>query len=178
MDLFAIPRDVRDIIWAKNRAMLREERARITTHFVKQVLCELLKREFPAKSREVAIEGHIEDHAYVYVDDDDDDDADADDDDNDDKATFLTKTIGGSQHGCENFLRIQGNTVHLHLSVQQKYSDEYSYVDLYEQEEAYKVFIFGDFENYVRSENICYEYESENGIYYDDDYYNYDHDNF
>jgi hypothetical protein len=44
-------------------------------------------------------------------------------------------------------------------------------VDLYEQEEAYKVFIFGDFENYVRSENTYYVYESENGIY-DDEYYN------
>jgi hypothetical protein len=149
MDLFSIPRDVRDIIWAKNRVMLREERARITTHFVKQVLCELLKREFPAKSREVAIEGHVE------VDDDDD------------KATFLTKTIGGSQHGCENYLRIEGNTVHLHLSVQEKYSEEYFYVDLYEQEEAYEVFIFGDFENYVRSKNIYYEYEADDDYYYD-----------
>jgi hypothetical protein len=169
MDLFAIPRDVRDIIWAENRAMLRAERVRITTHFVKEVLRELSEREFPAKRREVAIEGHIEDHAYVDDDDDDDDD---------DMSIVLTKTIGGSQHGCENYLRIEGNTVHLHLSVPEKNSNEYLYVNLYDKEEAYKVFILGDFEFYVRSENICYEYESENGIYYDDDYYNYDHDNF
>jgi hypothetical protein len=159
MDFFAIPRDVRDIIWAENRAMLREERARITTHFVKEVLVELSEREFPAKSREVAIEGE----AYVDVDVDDDDD----DDDNDaDTVIFLTKTIGGSQDGCENYLRIEGNTVHLHLSVKEKYSEEYFYVDLYEKEEAYEVFIFGDFENYVRSENES----TENGVY-DDDYY-------
>ncbi len=78
----------------------------------------------------------------------------------------MTKTIGGSQHGCENYLRIEGNTVHLHLSVKEKYSEEYFYVDLYEKEEAYEVFIFGDFENYVRSEN-----ESTETAVYDDDYY-------
>ncbi len=38
MDLFAIPRDVREIIWAKKRAMLRDERARITAYYVKEVL--------------------------------------------------------------------------------------------------------------------------------------------
>ncbi len=59
MDLFALPRDVRDIIWTENRVMLREERVRITTHFVKEVLGELSEREFPAKNREVAIEGRV-----------------------------------------------------------------------------------------------------------------------
>ncbi len=40
MDFFAIPRDVRAMIWAENRVMLRAERVRITTHFVKEVLRE------------------------------------------------------------------------------------------------------------------------------------------
>ncbi len=43
-------------------------------------------------------------------------------------------------------------------------------MDLYEQE-AYEVFIFGDFENYLRSENIYYEYEDNENDGYDDDYY-------
>ncbi len=57
MDFFAIPRDVRDIIWVENCVMLRTERARITTYYAKEVLKELSIREFPAKSREIAIMG-------------------------------------------------------------------------------------------------------------------------
>ncbi len=60
MDLFAIPRDVRDIIWAKSREMLRDERERIKTYFIDEVLEKLYETELPSESEEVAIEGsHI-----------------------------------------------------------------------------------------------------------------------
>ncbi len=51
MDLFAIPRDVRDIIWAKSCEMLREERKRIKTYFTEKVLEELYMKEFPLESK-------------------------------------------------------------------------------------------------------------------------------
>jgi hypothetical protein len=130
MDFFAIPRDVRDIIWAKNRVMLREERVKITTHFVKQVLRELLKREFPAKSREVAIAGK-----------------------NFSKWMMLSKWIGYLEPEWRNCMEIRGKASELILYSYNGYK-EYKLCG----NKAYEAFISEDFNKYLINENVCCDY--------------------
>ncbi len=64
MDLFAIPRDVRAIVWAKSREMLKEERERIKTYFTKRLLKEyweyMLKHKEKYDGKNVEVDGeHI-----------------------------------------------------------------------------------------------------------------------
>ncbi len=125
MDFFAIPRDVRDIIWVENRVMLRAERARITTYYVKEVLRELSEREFPSKSREVAIEGEY--HWYVSV---------------------LTKTIGFSEPEYDNVLEINGKSSEFYL-FSNKTRDSYKLCG----SKAYEAFISEDYNKYLINEN-------------------------
>ncbi len=144
MDFFAIPRDVRDIIWAKNRVMLREERVRIRTYYVKEVLRELSEREFPSKSREVRIRGYL----YRY------------------NGISLSKRIGFSgvfsEPKCYNYLEIEGNTSKLDLLT--NYEDYRLY-----GHKAHEAFISDDFKKYLINENIMRHTLQNENIYYDDD---------
>ncbi len=137
MDFFAIPSDVRDIIWGKSRAMLRAERARITTYYVKEVL-EEFKREtrkaFPFISKingkalmpPVVIEGTGLTFGGVSGRARND-------------LIFLRKYTGFRRsHSCYNSLKIQGNTAELTLvhDVEDR---------VFHGREAYEAFIDGDF---------------------------------
>jgi hypothetical protein len=112
---------------------------------VKEVLRELSEREFPAKSREVAIEGYgyVDIEGYNYMD-----------------MITLIKTIGVSEPECYNVLQIDGNTSKLVLYAQENYTEDWISMELYGHE-AYEVFISGDFKNYLKKENIYYEYEDD-----------------
>ncbi len=138
MNLFAIPRDVRDIIWAKNRAMLRAERARITTYYVKEVLRELSEREFPAKSREVAIEGRVVSFIESYG--------------ISRNGICLIKIRGSLDEECENVLEIVGKTSKLILYTIYDMANNVHY-RLFGHK-AHEAFISGDFENYMNKEDL------------------------
>ncbi len=140
IDLFALPRDVRDIIWGENRVMLREERARITTHFVKEVLRELSSIKFPAKSREVAIEGHVLSFIESYGISRD--------------VISLKKKIGFWDPEYYNVLKIDGKTSKLILYTIYDYADNVHYRLC--GHKAHKAFISGDFENYLNKEDLYY----------------------
>ncbi len=141
MNLFAIPRDVRDIIWAENRVMLRAERVRITTHFVKEVLRELSEMEFPAKSREVVIEGQkslfIESYGISR------------------EGMGLIKKRGIIDDECENLMEIVGKTSTLFLNTIEDMANNVHY-RLFGHK-AYEAFISGDFENYMNNEEDLYD---------------------
>ncbi len=141
MDLFAIPRDVRDIIWAKNRVMLRAERVRITTHFVKEVLRELSEREFPAKSREVVIEGCVVSFIESYG--------------ISREGICLIKKRGFSDDECENILEIVGKTSKLILYTIDDMANNVHY-RLFGHK-AHDAFISGDFENYMNNKEDLYD---------------------
>ncbi len=159
MEFFALPRDVRDIIWAENRVMLREERARITTHFVKQVLRELLEREFPSKSREVVIAGK-----------------------NFSEWMMLSKWIGYLEPEWRNWMEIRGKDSELILC---SYNSDKDYKLC--GSKAYEAFISENFNKYLINENLygcCGGNANDDDEYYDnydgvyvEDYYD-DYDNY
>ncbi len=153
MNFFALPRDVRDIIWAENRMMLREERARITTHFVKEVLRELLKKEFPAKSREVVIAGKKIMSEWM----------------------ILSKWIGYLEAEWRNCMEIKGKASELLLYSYNGYK-EYKLCE----NKAYEAFISEDFNKYLINENVSYDYYDRynyNDNYNDVDDYHDDYNN-
>ncbi len=126
MDLFALPRDVCDIIWAKSRVMLRAERARITTYYVKEVL-----REY----REYMVE-HEEKYAVNYM-------AEVD-------GEHITNGISlskcyNSYPYCSCDLEIIGNTCTLY------FDEDYTYYKL-EGFKACEVFNNGNVNDYFKKE--------------------------
>jgi hypothetical protein len=126
MDLFAIPRDVRDIIWAKSRVMLREERERIKTYYVKEVLREyweyMLEHEEKYDGKDVEVDGeHIT------------------------NGISLTKCYNSYPY-CTCDLEIIGNTCTLYFS-----DEDYTYYRL-DGFKACEVFNNGNVKDYFKKE--------------------------
>jgi hypothetical protein len=108
---------------------------------VKEVLRELSEREFPAKSREVVIEGQkalfIESYGISR------------------EGMGLIKKRGIIDDECENLMEIVGKTSTLFLNTIEDMANNVHY-RLFGHK-AYEAFISGDFENYMNNEEDLYD---------------------